>query len=55
MQTEGSGAPMNIILWTVMTSLREDVDIVTARLHRKLTECSSYSQIACSTNTTTLG
>jgi len=39
MQTEGSRAPMNIILWTVMTSLREDVDIVTACLHKRLTEC----------------
>jgi len=55
MQTEGSGAPMNIILWTVMISLREDVDIVTPCLHAKLTECSSYSQIARSTITTTLG
>jgi len=46
MQTEGSGAHMNIILWTVMISLREDVDIVTACLRVQLTECNTQLHAA---------
>ena len=50
MQTEGSaGAHMNIILWTVMIMLREDVDIVTACLCAQLTKCNTQKLHAAQT------
>ena len=50
MHTERSaGAHMNIILWTVMILLGEDVDIATACLCAQLTECNTQKLHAAQT------